>query len=69
MAQRLLLDTDVLIDYLRGIPLAVSYLEGCTEVLLISVITVAELFAGVREGRERTTLSNCRKITFPIYIL
>jgi predicted nucleic acid-binding protein len=57
MAQRLLLDTDVLIDYLRGVPVAVSYLEGCTEVLLISVITVAELFAGVREGRERTTLS------------
>lgn len=36
MAQRLLLDTDVLIDYLRGVPVAVGYLEDCTEVLLIS---------------------------------
>ena len=56
MAERLLIDTDVLIDYLRGQAEAVSYLESLTEPLLISVVTVAELYAGVREGAERTAL-------------
>lgn len=56
MADRLLVDTDVLVDYLRGRPEAVGFLEARTEVLLLSAITVAELFAGVREGKERTAL-------------
>ncbi|HEX8128843.1 MAG TPA: type II toxin-antitoxin system VapC family toxin [Pyrinomonadaceae bacterium] len=56
MAQRLLIDTDVLIDYLRGRAEAVSYLDSLTEPLLISAITVAELYAGVREGAERVAL-------------
>jgi predicted nucleic acid-binding protein len=53
MAERLLIDTDVRIDYLRGRAEAISYLESLTEPLLISAITVAELYAGVREGEER----------------
>jgi predicted nucleic acid-binding protein len=57
MSQRLLIDTDVLIDYLRNRPQAVSYLENATETLLLSAVTVAELFAGVREGQERTALN------------
>jgi predicted nucleic acid-binding protein len=57
MSARLLIDTDVLIDYLRGQAQAVAYLEGRAETLLVSAITVAELFAGVREGKERTSLS------------
>jgi predicted nucleic acid-binding protein len=57
LSERLLIDTDVLIDYLRGRAPAVEYLEARTETLLISAVTVAELFAGVREGKERTTLS------------
>lgn len=56
MAERFLIDTDVLIDYLRGRADAVSYLENLTEPLLISAITVAELYAGVREGAERVAL-------------
>jgi predicted nucleic acid-binding protein len=57
VSERLLVDTDVLIDYLRGQPEAVEYLEGRQETLLISAITVAELFAGVREGKERIALA------------
>jgi predicted nucleic acid-binding protein len=56
MAASLLIDTDVLIDYLRGRAEAVTYLEGLQEPLLVSAITVAELYAGVREGAERTAL-------------
>ncbi len=54
----LLLDTDVLIDFLRSRAEAVSYLEGLLEPPFISTITVAELYAGVREGAERQSLEN-----------
>lgn len=57
MAERLLLDTDVLVDYLRGLTEALEYVEERTETLFLSSITVAELYAGVREGRERTSLA------------
>jgi hypothetical protein len=56
VAGLLLLDTDVLVDYLQGRMEAAVYLEARTEPLLISVITVAELFAGVREGEESRLL-------------
>ena len=52
----LLLDTDVLIDYLREQADAVKYLENLTEALLISSVSVAELYAGVRDGTERESL-------------
>ncbi|MEK6535385.1 MAG: type II toxin-antitoxin system VapC family toxin [Thermodesulfobacteriota bacterium] len=56
MADQVLLDTDVLIDYLRDYDAAVAYLEGLSQPLLVSVITVAELYSGVREGKERNVL-------------
>ena len=62
MADRLLLDTDVLIDYLRDRPEAVAYVEGLVGELLISAVTVAELYAGVREGAERAKLENFLKV-------
>lgn len=52
MAGRLLLDTDVLVEYLRGREKAVEYLEGLVADLNISVISVAELFAGVKGDEE-----------------
>ncbi len=56
MAINLLIDTDVLIDYLREQGDAVRYLESMQDKPLISVITVTELYAGVREGKERKRL-------------
>lgn len=53
-----MIDTDVLIDYLREQADAVSYIEGLANPLLISVITVAELYSGVREGEERKALDS-----------
>lgn len=52
----MLLDTDLLVDYLRNHPKAVTYLESQAGPLLISAISVAELFAGVRDGHERERL-------------
>jgi predicted nucleic acid-binding protein len=56
MSDLTLLDTDILIDYLRDYKDAVAYLEGLSEPLLVSAITVAELYSGVREGKERKAL-------------
>jgi len=57
MARPLLIDTDVVIDYLRGVPAAADFLESRDEVLLLSAVSVAELYAGVREGPERRDLA------------
>ncbi|SRR6266536_1809031 len=54
----LLVDTDVLIDYLRDQPDAVAYLDSVNDRLLISAMTIAELYAGVREGAERVALDD-----------
>jgi predicted nucleic acid-binding protein len=56
VAGRLLIDTDVLIEYLRGRSETVEFLEGVRSDLYISVISVAELFAGVREDEEEKSL-------------
>lgn len=56
MAERLLFDTDVLIEYLRGRQRAVEYLEGLVDDMCISVVSIAELFAGVRGDREEDSL-------------
>ena len=57
MAERLLLDTDVLIEYLRGRGRAVEYLESLSSDLYLSVISVAELFAGARGDEEERSLT------------
>jgi predicted nucleic acid-binding protein len=52
----LVVDTDVLIDYLRDQADAVAFLEGCAQPLALSVVSVAELYVGVRDGEERRRL-------------
>ena len=53
----LVIDTDVLIDYLRDQPQAVTWLEARAELnLAVSAVTLAELYVGVREGEERQRL-------------
>lgn len=53
-----MIDTDVLIDYLRGYPDASVFLESKKDALSVCSITVAELYAGVREGQEKATLDS-----------
>ena len=53
-----LIDTDVLIDYLRGHPRAVAFISALPDTVYISSIAVAELHVGVREGRERVALAD-----------
>lgn len=48
MTQVKVVDTDVLIDFLRGVPPAVDFVTRHADVVVISSISVAELYAGVR---------------------
>lgn len=56
MPDRLLIDTDVLIDFLRARDRAREYIRALTSRPFISAITVGELYAGVRDGPERAQL-------------
>ena len=48
MAGILLVDTDILIDYLRGHPKAVRFVTESADDIAVSAMSVAELYAGVR---------------------
>jgi predicted nucleic acid-binding protein len=48
----LLIDSDVLIDYLRNTPEAITYIDNLTNPLFLSAINSAELYAGVRDGAD-----------------
>ncbi len=53
---KLLFDTDVLIEYLRGKDEAKSYIDSIQDIIYMSSITMAELYAGVRKGTESRKL-------------
>jgi predicted nucleic acid-binding protein len=50
-------DTAVWIDFLRGVPKAVAFVATLPHNACISSISVAELFAGVRDGQETQALT------------
>ncbi len=52
----LLLDTDVLVDFLRGHGEAVAFVNAHSARIILSSIVVAELYAGVRGDREQAVL-------------
>ena len=56
MAKNYLVDTDVLVDYLRGEEKAVNYIKKHAKKITLSAVSAAELYAGVREGREQQQL-------------
>lgn len=58
MAGTLLPDTDVLVDYFRGYPAAVSFIGKNASRIFLSAIVVTELYAGVRGPTEKETLDN-----------
>lgn len=58
MTERILVDTDVMVDYLRGYAEAVKFIKKYADHIILSSITVAELYVGVRDGPEREILDN-----------
>ncbi len=58
MSNTMLVDTDVLIDFLRGYIEAVSFIEKFSSQIILSPIVVAELYAGVKGANELAILDN-----------
>ncbi len=58
MANSILLDTDVLVDFLRGHEKAVAFVKKFSSRIILSPIVIAELYAGVKGDTERTVLDN-----------
>jgi predicted nucleic acid-binding protein len=51
-----LVDTDVLVDFLRGLDKAVAVVNACQGRIILSAIVVGELYAGVKGEKELATL-------------
>ena len=64
MKKQILVDTDVIVDFLRGYEKAVSYIEKHSAEIVLSSIVVAELYAGVRDD-ERARLDDFVSL-FPV---
>ena len=56
MERSILLDTDVLVDFLRGHSKAVAFVNARSDRIVLSSIVVAELYAGVKGDDEQTAL-------------
>lgn len=65
MIQGILVDTDIIIDFLRGDKQAVSHLKANSERICFSAITVAEIYAGVRGKKEEAEVERLFAI-FPV---
>ena len=52
MKTGLLIDTDVLVDYLAGVRQAAEFLEYRKDDLAVSVLTISEILTGVRNEAE-----------------
>ena len=59
------MDTDIAIDYQRGERAAVAFVREHEKEVSLSAVTVAELFAGVREGDETVRLEEFVRL-FPV---
>ena len=58
MARKILPDTDILVDFFRGHEKAVAFVKNNSHRIVLSSIVVAELYAGVKEGAEKSALDN-----------
>jgi predicted nucleic acid-binding protein len=58
MVGLVLLDTDVLVDFLRGHNKAVAFINTHSDRIILSSIVVAELYAGAKGDKEQVALDN-----------
>ena len=58
MAKAMLVDTDVMVDYLRGYDPAVALVRKHADRIILSSIVIAELYAGVKGDREQAILDD-----------
>ena len=65
MNQKLLVDTDIVIDFLRGEIEAISFFQANSGFINFSAITVAEIYAGIKGKKEETEVERLFSI-FPV---
>ena len=65
MKKSILIDTDIVIDFLRGRNQAVSHFKENSEFICFSSITVAEIYAGIKGREEEIAVEHLFSI-FPI---
>lgn len=65
MNPRVLLDTDVVVDFLRGDAQACEYFQSRQKEIVLSAITVAELYSGARDEHEADDLDQFISL-FPV---
>ena len=58
MSNAILVDTDVLIDFLRGNDQAITFINEFASNIVLSPIVIAELYAGVKGAIELSVLDN-----------
>ncbi len=58
MPNSILVDTDILIDFLRGYDKAIAFIDDFSSQIILSPIVVAELYAGVKGNEEMIVLDN-----------
>ena len=56
MANPILLDTDVLVDFLRGHNKAVAFVNAYSNWIILPSIVIAELYAGIKGEDEQVAL-------------
>ena len=58
MANAILVDTDILVDFLRGNNKAIAFIDEFFPYIVLSPIVVAELYAGVKGADELPALDD-----------
>lgn len=56
MNPEFLVDTDVMVDFLRGDSKAVDFIKNAADRVALSVIVCAELYSGARDEKDRHAL-------------
>jgi predicted nucleic acid-binding protein len=57
----ILVDTNIVIEFLRGSPTAVAWFDGQDDRLAISAVSVLELYAGVHSQRDERDIVSVRQ--------
>ena len=67
MNRSILIDTDIVIDFLRGENQAISHFKTNAEFICFSAITIAEIYAGIKDKKEEVKIERLFSI-FPILV-
>ncbi len=65
MSRNVLIDTDIVIDFLRGDKQALSHFKIESRSICFSVVTVAEIYAGIKGKKEEVEVERLFSI-FPV---